>query len=96
MGVFRYDNKYAAPSREQRERYMTGKAEERIFGPGGQIMLILYRDAAYLKDDIDGVRILYTGFLDKKKAFEEAEKMVERHRTKEDGRRSFSSGKDHR
>jgi hypothetical protein len=30
--------------------------------------------------------------LDKKKAFEEAEKMVEYHRLKEDGRKSFSSG----
>jgi len=36
MGVFRYADKYAAPTKEQRERYMTGKSEENHFGPGGQ------------------------------------------------------------
>lgn len=25
MGVFRYDSKYAAPTKEQRERYMRGE-----------------------------------------------------------------------
>ena len=33
MGVFRYDNKYAAPTKEQRERYMKGDSEEHLFGP---------------------------------------------------------------
>ena len=64
MGVFRYETKYVAPTKEQRERYMTGKSEEVHFGPDGQILLIEYREAAYLKDDIDGTRILFTGFRD--------------------------------
>ena len=29
--------------------YMTGKSEEHRFGPEGQIMLIEYHEAAYLK-----------------------------------------------
>ena len=61
MGIFRYADKYAAPTREQRERYMTGKSEEHRFGPEGQIMLIEYHEAAYLKDDIDNIRILSPG-----------------------------------
>ena len=40
---------------------MRGEVEEHRFGPEGEIVLLLYADAAYLKDDIDGVRILYTG-----------------------------------
>ena len=79
MGVFRYENKYTAPTKEQRERYMTGKSEEHHFGPEGQIMLIEYREAAYLKDDIGGVRILFTGFKDKQKAREEAKRLADRH-----------------
>ena len=49
MGIFRYENNYAAPSKEQRERYMKGKSGEFHFGPDGQIVLILYPDAAYVK-----------------------------------------------
>jgi hypothetical protein len=45
MGVFRYADKYAAPTEEQRERYMTGKIEEHHFGPERQIALIEYYDA---------------------------------------------------
>ncbi|MEI7435060.1 MAG: hypothetical protein WCJ93_12495, partial [Methanomicrobiales archaeon] len=69
MGVFRFENKYAAPSREQRERYMKGETEEHFFGPDNQILLIVYDEAAYLKDDIDGVRILFTGAQDKQKVY---------------------------
>jgi hypothetical protein len=47
MGVFRYENKYAAPTREQRECYMKGEREEHHFGPDGQIVLILWPEAAY-------------------------------------------------
>ena len=33
MGIFRYADKYAAPTKEQRGRYMTGMSEETHFGP---------------------------------------------------------------
>ncbi len=79
MGIFRYENKYAAPTKEQRERYMTGKSTERRFGPEGQIMLIEYHEAAYLKDDVDNIRILFTGFKDKLRAREEAKRLADRH-----------------
>jgi hypothetical protein len=79
MGVFRYTDKYAAPTREQRERYMTGKREEHLFGPEGQIVLIEYHEAAYLKDDIDDIRILYTGLKDKLKARDEAKRLEAHH-----------------
>ncbi len=83
MGVFRYENKYAAPSKEQRERYMKGESEELHFGPDGQIVLILYPEAAYLKDDIDNVRILFTGSRDKQKVQDEVRSLVEYHQPKE-------------
>ena len=79
MGMFRYENRYAAPTKEQRERYMTGKSTEHHFGPEGQVMLIEYHEAAYLKDDIDGIRILFTGFKDKQKARDEVKRLVDRH-----------------
>ncbi len=79
MGVFRYTDRYGAPTKEQRERYMAGKGEEHHFGPGGQIVLIEYHEAAYLKDDIDNIRILFTGLKDKLKAREEAKLLAERH-----------------
>ena len=79
MGIFRYTNKYTAPTKEQRERYMTGKSTEHRFGPEGQLMLIEYREAAYLKDDIDDIRILFTGFKDKSKAREEVKRLADRH-----------------
>ena len=83
MGIFRYTDKYAAPTKEQRERYLTGKSEEYHFGPGGQIMLIEYYEAAYLKDDIDDIRILFTGFRDKQKAREETKQLIYRHEHRE-------------
>ena len=92
MGIFRFENKYAAPSRDQRERYMRGEAEEHHFGPEGEITLILYSNAAYLKDDTDGIRILYTGSHDKIRAVEDAAAMVEYHRTRSESRDSFHHG----
>jgi hypothetical protein len=92
MGIFRFQNKYAAPSREQRERYMKGEVEEHHFGPDGSVTLILYEHAAYLKDDIEGIRILFTGDDDKRRAVDEAAGMVEYHRNKADCRDSFHHG----
>jgi hypothetical protein len=83
MGVFRYDSKYAAPSREQRDRYMRGEHEEHRFGKEGEILLVLYDDAAYLKDDSDGVRILFTGVQDKQKVNDEVHRLIEEHGQKE-------------
>ncbi len=94
MGVFRYENKYAAPTKEQRERYMKGESEEHLFGPDNQIMLILYDDAAYLKDDIDGVRILFTGMRDKGKIYDEVKRLIDYHEQKNENMKLFSTGKD--
>ena len=94
MGVFRYDNRYAAPTKEQRERYMKGESEEHLFGPGNQIMLIVYDEAAYLKDDIDGVRILFTGIRDKGKVYDEVKRLIDYHEQKDENRKSFTTGKD--
>ena len=92
MGVFRYDTKYSAPSKEQRERYLKGEFDEHHFGPDGQIVLILYPDAAYLKDDIDNVRILFTGHTDKQKVQDEVRRLVEYHQQKPERIDSFSTG----
>ncbi|MDO9034491.1 MAG: hypothetical protein Q7U51_04735 [Methanoregula sp.] len=91
MGVFRYADKYAAPTKEQRERYMTGKTVEHNFGPEGQILLIEYPQAAYLKDDIDDIRILFTGFKDKQKASEEAKQLANHHEHKAPHKNLFST-----
>jgi len=77
MGVFRYDSKYAAPTKEQRERYMRGEREEHTFGKDDQILLVLYDEAAYLKDDANGIRVLFTGVLDKQKVHDEVRRMLE-------------------
>jgi hypothetical protein len=92
MGIYRYENKYAAPTREQRERYMTGECEEHRIGPEGEIMVILYPEAAYVKDDIDGVRILLTGEQDKEKVQDEVNRLIECHRQREGRRGSFAAG----
>lgn len=92
MAIYRYENIHAAPTRQQRERYMRGEAEEHHFGAEGEITLILYPEAAYLKDDIDGVRILYTGVQEKPYAVEEARRMVEYHRLKEERMQVFKRG----
>ena len=99
MGVFRFADKYSAPTKEQRERYMIGKVEERHYGPEGEIVLIEYHDAIYLKDDINNVRILFTGFKDKQTAHEEVKRLVELHRNKKrvilftNGQRSVDDSK---
>ncbi|HII99576.1 MAG TPA: hypothetical protein HA272_10095 [Methanoregula sp.] len=93
MGVFRYESKYAAPTREQRERYMRGEREEHVFGNDGEITLILYDEAAYLKDDLEGVRILFTGVLDKQKVHDEIRRMLEEHAQKNERPREFSPAK---
>jgi len=92
MGIFRFENKYAAPTRQQRERYMKGEVEEHHFGPEGEITLLLYHEAAYLKDDIDNVRVLFTGIRDKPHAVEEARRMVEYHQLAEERMKSFTRG----
>ena len=92
MGIFRFENKYAAPSRQQRERYMKGEVEEHHFGLEGEITLLLYPEAAYLKDDIDGVRVLFTGFRDKPHAVEEARRMMEYHQLAKECMKSFTRG----
>ena len=92
MGVFRFENRFAAPSREQRERYLRGEVEEHHFGPDGLIVLLLYPEAAYVKDDIDGVRILFTGVRDMALAPEEAKRLVDNHETREKDSISFETG----
>ena len=92
MGVFRFENKYAAPTREQRERYMRGEFEEHTFGNDGEIILILYDEAAYLKDDREGVRILFTGVSDKQKVNDEVRRLLEEHGQKEQRPDEFENG----
>jgi hypothetical protein len=94
MGVFRFESKYTVPTREQRDRYMKGETEEHLFGPENRIMLILYDEAAYLKDDIDGVRILFTGPKDKMKVYDEVRRLLEFHQQKEERRDLFKNGGD--
>ena len=94
LGVFRYEKRYAAPTKEQRDRYMKGECEELHFGPEGQIMLILYPEAAYLKDDIDDIRILFTGNKDKQKVQDEVRRLVEYHEQKGNRTGSFVNGRE--
>ena len=91
MGVFRYDSKYAAPTREQRERYMRGEHEEHVFGREGEIVLVLYDEAAYLKDDREGVRILFTGVQDKQKVNDEVRRLCEEHERLENRPHEFTT-----
>jgi hypothetical protein len=78
MSVFRFD-KNSAPTQDQRERYMIGEIDEKHFGPGGQIVLIEYPEAVYIRDDREHIGILYTGPKDKHKAFEEVTRLIGRH-----------------
>jgi hypothetical protein len=73
---------------------MKGESEELHFGPEGQIVLILYPEAAYLKDDIDDVRILFTGNKDKQKVQDEVRRLVEYHQQKDNRTGSFTSGRE--
>ncbi|PKL58967.1 MAG: hypothetical protein CVV34_00345 [Methanomicrobiales archaeon HGW-Methanomicrobiales-5] len=91
MGVFRYENRYAAPTKEQRERYMTGEREEHTFGPEDKILLIAYDEAVYIKDDIDEVRILFTGIKDKQKAYDEVRRLLEHHEQKNEEESPFTT-----
>ena len=79
MGVFRYDSKYGAPTKEQRQRYMQGEREEHTFGRDNEILLVLYDEAAYLKDDTTGLRILFTGVHDKQKVHDELRRILDEH-----------------
>jgi len=92
MGIFRYDTKYAAPTKEQRERYMKGEYEEHLFGEENEIMVIVYDEAAYLKDETDGSRVLFTGPKDKGKVYDEIKRRLDEHAEKESGSRHFRSG----
>lgn len=92
MGVFRFDTKYGAPSPEQRGRYMRGECEEHVFGDEGEIVLFLYDEAAYLKDDSEGVRILFTGVQDKGKVQDEIRRMLDDHGQKRERPDEFSHG----
>ena len=91
MGIFRYDSKYSAPTKEQRERYMRGEREEHIFGKDGEILLVLYDEAAYIKDDREGVRILFTGMQDRQKVQDEIRRLLEEHNEKEQRPDEFRS-----
>ncbi len=78
MSVFRFERD-SAPTADQRERYMIGEVNEKYFGPAGQIVLIEYPEAIYLRDDLEHIRILYTGSKDKKKAYAEVTRLISRH-----------------
>jgi len=93
LGVFRFESKYAAPTKEQRERYMRGESEEHTFGNDGESVFILYDEAAYLKDDREGVRILFTGVSDKQKVNDEVCRLLEEHGQKEQRPDEFACGK---
>ncbi|MEN6443557.1 MAG: hypothetical protein WC391_08795 [Methanoregula sp.] len=92
MGVFRFENKYAAPTKEQRERYMKGEYEEHTFGTDDEILMVVYDEAVYLKDDRENVRILFTGVHDKEKARDELRRLLEEHQQKLDKKTDFSTG----
>ena len=94
MGIFRYDSKYSAPTKEQRDRYMKGEREEHIFGKDGEILLVLYDEAAYLKDDTDGVRILFTGVQDRQKVHDEVRRLLEEHGQKGQRPCEFRTGRE--
>lgn len=71
---------------------MTGEPEEHLFGPDNQIMLIIYDEAAYLKDDIEGVRILFTGAQDKQKVYDEVRRLLEYHQRPDPHGSAFRKG----
>jgi len=71
---------------------MKGETEEHLFGPDNMIMLIVYDEAAYLKDDIDGVRILFTGAKDKEKVYDEVRRLIEYHQQPDTNENAFRKG----
>jgi hypothetical protein len=72
---------------------MRGESEEHCFGKNGEILLVIYDEAAYLKDDTDGVRILFTGVQDKQKVQDEVRRLLEEHDQKEQRPDEFRTGK---
>jgi len=78
MSVFRF-GKNSAPTPDQYERYMIGEIDRKYFGPGGQIVLIEYPEATYLRNEREHTGILYTGSKDQKKAIKEAPRLTGRH-----------------
>jgi len=72
---------------------MQGESEEHTFGKDGEILLILYDEAAYLKDDKEGVRILFTGVQDKKKVQDEVSRLIEEHEQRDQRPDEFETGK---
>jgi hypothetical protein len=78
MSVFRFD-KNSAPTTDQYERYMIGEIDKKYFGPGGQIVLIEYPEATYLRDDREHTGILFTGSKDRHKALKEVSRLMGRH-----------------
>jgi hypothetical protein len=75
MSVFRFE-KNSAPTTDQYERYMIGEIDRKYFGPGGQVVLIEYPEATYLRDDRDHTGILFTGSKDRQKAFKEVTRLL--------------------
>jgi hypothetical protein len=73
---------------------MRGECEEHTFGKNGEILLVIYDEAAYLKDDTDGVRILFTGVQDKQKVHDEIRRLLDEHDQKEQRPDEFRTGKD--
>ena len=71
---------------------MRGEREEHTFGKDGEILLVLYDEAAYLKDDTDGIRILFTGVQDKHKVHDEVRRLLEEHGQKEQRPDEFRTG----
>ena len=77
MSVFRFD-KNSAPTTDQYERYMIGEIDKKYFGPGGEIVLIEYPEATYLRDDREHTGILFTGSKDRHKALKEVTRLMGR------------------
>jgi hypothetical protein len=71
---------------------MRGEYDEHTFGPDDLIVLIVYDEAAYLKDDIDGVRILFTGEKDKEKVYDEVRRLLEYHGQRGNYKDDFKTG----
>jgi hypothetical protein len=78
MSVFRF-TRNSAPTEDQYERYMIGEIDRKYFGPGGEIVLIEYPGAIYLRDERENTGILYTGSKDRHKALEEVRRLLGRH-----------------
>jgi hypothetical protein len=78
MSVFRFD-KNSVPTTDQYERYMIGEIGRKYFGPGGEIVLIEYPEATYLRNEREHTGILYTGSKDMHKALKEVTRLMGRY-----------------